>query len=315
MRHGVAAKSKSTTPSKSADLHYPSSVHPYEASTLVCKLAAGQPVETRRKMKRRGFYVDPSPGFYDLKGKFEDAARANPEKLADVSPEVQARFDNYANLLRTKGVYAGTGHKRVLIPKSHISRDDVQNLGFESVLIAVPEKGQDEFRTYRHPDNLFHLHSHGDNWTMHEDAHPAATMLARRIGKTKALIQGLPHVVTEGIPGLGYYLKGQILGSKSTADNVEAELDPETKALLGVKARTQPLQLPAKLASFDEVFGFHAVKTSAADPLQPLIDVLQKTDFGFDENGKAKSVLRKRRGEAGSRGSEIEATIPVPFDW
>lgn len=296
-------------------------MHPYEASSLVCKLAAGQPVETRRKMKRRGFYVDPSPGFYDLKGKFEDAARANPEKVAEVSPELQARFDNYTNLLRAKGVYAGTGHKRVLIPKARVSRDDIQNLGFESVLIAIPEAGQDEFKTYRHPDNLFHLHSHGDNWTMHEDAHPAATMLARRIGRTKAFIRGMPHVVTEGIPGLGYYLKGQILGRKSTADTVEKELDPETKSLLGVKERPQlpsgpvPAQLPAKTGSLDAVFGFHAVKTGAEDPLQPLVDVLRKTDFGFDENGKAKSVLRRKRDSVGSRGSEVEATIPVPFEW
>lgn len=274
-------------------------------------------------MKRRGFYVDPSPGFYDLKGKFEDAARANPEKTAEVPSELQARFDNYTNLLRTKGVYAGTGHKRVFVPKAQISRDDLQNLGFESVLIAVPEAGQDEFRTYRHPDNRFHLHSHGDNWTMHEDAHPAATMLARRIGHTKAFIQGMPHVVTEGIPGIGYYLKGQILGRKSTAHNVVQELDPRTKALLRVNRKAPvapptegtPVEAATNPEKLGAAFGFHAVKTGAEDPLQPFVDVLRKTDFGFDENGKTKSVLRRKRDSVGSRGSEVEATIPVPFEW
>lgn len=54
----------------------------------ICKLATeavqthGQ--ETRRKKPIRGFYTDPSPGFFDLKGKFEAAARTNPEsKIAE----------------------------------------------------------------------------------------------------------------------------------------------------------------------------------------------------------------------------------------
>lgn len=54
---------------------------------LVCKLAAEELThghETRRKKPVRGFYTDPSPGFFDLKGKFKDAARTNPEtKVAE----------------------------------------------------------------------------------------------------------------------------------------------------------------------------------------------------------------------------------------
>ena len=298
-------------------------VHPSVVQSMVCKLAAGDPggaarlVETRRKRRQRGFYTDPSPGFYDLKGKFDDAARANPEKQAEASPELQSKFENYTKLLRDKGVYAGTGHKRILIPKRDVTRDDLQNLGFESVMIAVPEAGQDEFRTYRHPDNLFHLHSHGDNWTMHEDRHPASTMIARKIGPLKAAVQGLPHVVTEGIPGMGYYLAGQLRGRKSTADVVAGELDPETKSLIGVKSAPQ---LPEKSAeAIDLALGFHGVKTAgepaAVDPLHDFVEVLRKNNFNFDANGKAKTVLRKKTDGAGSRGSEIEADVPVPFDW
>ncbi len=54
---------------------------------LVCKLAAEELTpghETRRKKAVRGFYKDPSPGFLNLKGKFQDAARSNPEtKVAE----------------------------------------------------------------------------------------------------------------------------------------------------------------------------------------------------------------------------------------
>ena len=157
---------------------------------------------------------------------------------AELSPQQRAalhrRFNYFAKTLRRKGVETGTAHKRILIPKDKLTANDIMGLGFEPVTIAIPEAGQDQFSSYRHPDNKFHIHSHPEGWTMHEDRHAASTMLAKHeptlLGKTKALAMGMPHLVTEGIPGLGYYLKGQIGGTKSTAENVLEDLDPKVIA-------------------------------------------------------------------------------------
>lgn len=155
---------------------------------------------------------------------------------SDTSPEqrqaLQQKFDTFSNWLENKGVYAGTGHKRIIIPKNKISEPDLGTLGFEPVVAAIPEAGQDRFQSFRHPNNNYHLHSHGDNWTMHRDEHPAATMLMRTQGLGKAIVKGVPHVITEGLPGMAYYLGGKLRGRKSTADVVKSELSPDYANLL-----------------------------------------------------------------------------------
>lgn len=148
-------------------------------------------------------------------------------------PRVTQRFGRLVNTLRTDGVLAGTAHRRLLIPKDKLTEDDVHSLGFVPVTIAIPEAGQDRFRSFRHPDSQFHIHSHPEGWTMHEDAHPASTMLARKVkgiaAKSKALVSGLPHVSEEGLPGLGYYIKGKLSGHASTARRVAGELPAHVK--------------------------------------------------------------------------------------
>lgn len=159
---------------------------------------------------------------------------------AELSPQQRAalrrRFDYFTHTLRNRGVETGTAHKRILIPKDKLTENDILGLGFEPVTIAIPEAGQDQFASYRHPDNTFHIHSHPEGWTMHEDRHPASTMIAKHeptvLGKAKALVQGMPHLVTEGIPGLGYYLKGQLGGTQSTAQNILEDIDPDVRRRL-----------------------------------------------------------------------------------
>lgn len=283
--------------------------------------------ETRRKMRVRGFYNDPSPGMYDLKGKFEDAARSNAAhevKVAFASAELPPpaptqptyeisgssplhdRFNKYLKILDEKGAFAGTGHRRVVIPKSKITENDIGQLGFEPVIAAIPEAGQDRFQSWRHPDNNYHIHSHGDRWTIHQDRHPAMTMLARKVGPVKAFTQGVPHIVTEGIPGLGYYLVGRLRGNASTAERVDNELTPDVKDELNKVAALDCLSL----------YGFHGVKHAAEtskDPVAALVNVFRKSDFGFDENGQTKAKTKFRaRGAIGS-GSEVEATTPMPL--
>lgn len=137
---------------------------------------------------------------------------------------LQRRFSRWGAKLRDHGVYAGTSHKRIVVPKRFLNEDHLKELGFQPVLVAIPEAGQDQFASYRHPNNLFHIHSHGDRWTMHEDSHPAATMLMQQgVNPVSAIVQGLPHVLGEGAPGLANFLGGVLKGRESTADAVAQE--------------------------------------------------------------------------------------------
>jgi superfamily II DNA or RNA helicase len=193
---------------------------------------------------------------------------------------VRRQFNELASLVHDKGVLAGTAHKRIIIPKHRVTEQDILNLGFQPVTIAIPEAGQDRFQSFRHPDNNFHIHSHPDGWTMHEDSHAAATMLAKKAKnikhKAKAMIDGIPHVSEEGLPGLYYYIKGALGGHKSTAQRVFKELPTEAKlklygmtatplaAIQNIKAQLQAqreklsaaisldLQLRAKMATLSE---------------------------------------------------------------
>lgn len=154
------------------------------------------------------------------------------KKAEESNNPLKKRFDRIANLLNQTGVLVGTAHKRILIPKDKLTEKDIKSLGFVPVSIAIPEAGQDRFSSFRHPDTNFHIHSHPEGWTMHEDRHAASTMLARKakgaLDKTKALVSGLPHVNEEGIPGLYYYVKGVLGGHTSTAQRVLSELPKST---------------------------------------------------------------------------------------
>lgn len=149
---------------------------------------------------------------------------------------VRRQFNDLASTMREQGALAGTAHKRIVIPKDRFTETDIQRLGFTPVTVAIPEAGQDRFQSFRHPDNNFHIHSHPTSWTMHEDGHAAATMLAKKakgLGeKAKAMAQGIPHVNEEGLPGLYYYVKGVLSGHKSTAERVFKELPTEAKLKL-----------------------------------------------------------------------------------
>lgn len=286
-------------------------------------------VETRLKMKQRGFYHDKSPGFAAVNASHGKAQRAAGEKKvaeafgldAQAPDDLRQRFGAYADLLRNKGTFAGTGHRRIVIPKSHLSEDHIKGLGFKPVVIAIPEAGQDRFSSYRHPNNLFHIHSHGDRWTMHEDRHPAATMIKDQ-GLMKMVAQGAPHVMTEGLPGLYYYLKGQLGGRKSTADVVTNELDPETKTRLGLAAPATKTAaagegIMAALGKFGLLHG------KEADPVDALSELFKYEDFGLPvkgdpEKGRPQRTMRDRSfGPAapiGSAGSAMEFSPASQLD-
>lgn len=218
------------------------------------------------------------------------------------TPEQQRRFNSLLSTVRAHGTLAGTAHNRVLIPHDKLTQQDIDDLGFVPVTIAIPESGQNQFRSFRHPDNTVHIHSHDDGWTMHEDRHPAATMIAKKakgVGETlKAYAQGAPHAGTEGVPGMYYYLKGQLGGHTSTARRVLNELpeqairridrlkaSPTYKAVEGKSIQTlrqlrRQLRTPAapteselkplEKMAYEDVLEAFGVKTAKiTTPLQP----------------------------------------------
>jgi len=150
--------------------------------------------------------------------------------------DVQQEFKWFTRALDKYGVKTGTGHKRILIPKGILNREELEEqLGFVPVSIAIPESGQTTSTSWRHPRLPYHLHEHGNLWTMHKDKHAAATMLWRRrkeegsgpLGYIGDFFLGLPHVVTEGIPGAFYWLKGKILRGRDLAERVAEETPRE----------------------------------------------------------------------------------------
>lgn len=168
------------------------------------------------------------------------------------SAQVRRRFARLQAAVRSEGVLAGTAHRRLLVPKDKMTEADIQHLGFVPVTIAIPEAGQDRFQSFRHPDNNFHIHSHPEGWTMHEDQHAAATMLAKKVEglgqKAKAMAAGVPHASEEGLPGLYYYAKGVLGGHKSTAQRVAGELPAAVKARIS-GWKPSPTFQPPEVAS------------------------------------------------------------------
>jgi hypothetical protein len=193
--------------------------------------------------------------FRHMRGAFFDELQKIAEEIAPTYTPAQTshlkrRFALLQDTVRSQGVLAGTAHRRILVPKDKLTEHDIKHLGFVPVTIAIPEAGQDRFQSFRHPDNNFHIHSHPEGWTMHEDAHSAATMLVRKAQgvsqKAKAFASGLPHVNEEGLPGLYYYAKGVLGGHKSTAQRVAGELPKQVRLRIN-RLRPSPtvLQLPA----------------------------------------------------------------------
>lgn len=186
---------------------------------------------------------------------------------ASYKSKIERRFGALASALEEYGDSVGTGHKRLLIPKRILGEKDLkEQLGFVPVKVAIPEAGQTRFESFRNPSNLFHLHEHGDAWIMHKDEHPASTMLIKKWALEKAkqieekgkatssalkpvgdFIRGLPHVITEGLPGAYYYLKGQLGTSTGMRERVEAVTPREYLQQIG-KWKDSPFAKAAEVA-------------------------------------------------------------------
>jgi hypothetical protein len=120
-----------------------------------------------------------------------------------------------------------------VLPRSKIDADsitdeDLESVGFKKSLIAVPEIGQSQLVTYRHPFNGLHFHRHPTNWLFHEDKYPALSMVMEKFNQTnpdasiwdkikffttKALPDSADHIIDEGTPGWTNWIASTLRGS------------------------------------------------------------------------------------------------------
>lgn len=209
---------------------------------------------------------------------------------------VRDRFKKLRRSLDVEGVMIGA-HKRIAIPKSALTESDLTSrLGFKPVKIAIPEQGQTRFTSFRHVNNNYHIHDHGQHWTMHKDSHPSMTMAIQKAlgrgakagkGATVSGLQkarrvagavtgGVSHVVTEGAPGLGYYVAGRLRGAGSTGQTVlNGQRSAFKRRLARWKARREDGDIKtAGTTSAQEVFGSAVKQIKARIPkLTPPIKV------------------------------------------
>ena len=139
---------------------------------------------------------------------------------------------------------------RSRISLDDLSDDDLRRAGFVPSYVAVPETGQSQIATYRHPFSGMHFHKHKKNWMFHEDKYASLQMLMRKydiehpnassMDRLKyfmkdALPYSAGHIVHEGTPGYVNYVNNTILGRKGFFD--EGPVNPG-RAVLGSLAAT-----------------------------------------------------------------------------
>ena len=178
---------------------------------------------------------------------------------AQASSHIRRRWGRIRDSLHNQGIVTGAGLLRVTVPKKLLTREDLtRHLGFVPVKVAVPETGQTAFESFRHPYVNYHVHEHGDQWTVHYDNHPSTTMLLHRLklakeGVTnypltpvgrgprkdpggldvaKAAIEGMPHLLREGVPGMASWAKNQVLRGQGMADTVNERLNAQSPQYL-----------------------------------------------------------------------------------
>lgn len=194
-------------------------------------------------------------------------------KLAEADARLQRRFTRLTKDLQRYGRATGTDHKRIVIPKSVLTEQDLGTLGFQPVGIAVPEAGQARFTSFRHTQNNYHIHDHGDAWTMHRDEYPALDMALKKVfrerepgvkGLGAALKKsvtetgkGLAHIAKEGNPATAYYIKNKLKGGPGLREELEPLLHKKYKKRIArLRPRTEKTGgLPEKPAPRTEVPG------------------------------------------------------------
>ena len=118
-----------------------------------------------------------------------------------------------------------------------VSADDMERMGFVSSYVAVPERGQSQLRTFRHPYTGIHAHRHDKDWLMHRDKWPSLSMEKLRYQQEnpgaswwdtqkytwgEAFPRSLPHIVYEGIPGYINFGYNTLMDNPSFGERLQA---------------------------------------------------------------------------------------------
>lgn len=186
----------------------------------------------------------------DFGSGYQGQVQEKKRQLTKHDQDVLARFQFFTENLHKYGTKAGTGHDRLVIPKSLLGTDkDLERvLGFVPVTIAIPEAGQDKFTSYRHPNMNYHIHSHDKYWTIHEDEEAALTMQIKNKGLTVGgFIGGLSHIFKEGVPGAYYYAKGLVNGAGDMAERLKEEMNPRFRYMLNHMRKLQPESMGTRI--------------------------------------------------------------------
>jgi hypothetical protein len=136
-----------------------------------------------------------------------------------------------ARLKTRKPVFADIqypgGLDRVAIRKDVVSPAALVAMGFVPSKMAIPEKGQTAFTTYRLPDKNLHVHEHKDVWLVHKDRFEPKQMTALRpkTDQTQYSKQNRDHLMTDAAPALSYYLRDVI----TNAPDMEKRLSKEKR--------------------------------------------------------------------------------------
>jgi hypothetical protein len=173
---------------------------------------------------------------------------STPELLAQLQQEGRQHASMLMKALakhKTKPqVHPGTAMPRSSIPKEKLTTDTLQQLGFVPSVVAVPERGQSNLTTWRHPYSGMHLHQHPKRWLFHRDKWPSLAMAIRRyemenpkatIGDKleyvvkDALSNSIPHILHEGVPGYMSWTANTALGSRTFSDIIEGNKLPGWK--------------------------------------------------------------------------------------
>ncbi len=139
-------------------------------------------------------------------------------------------------------VAVSTGLHRVAIPHRGIDEDSLEeHFGFLPSRVAIPERGQTQFKTYRQPGTNLHIHKHPRRFFIHKDRHTPINVTLSDPNLTaserfKGVGEGISHLVGEGVPG-AFNLVDRMLNRDPTLsdrlEGVEPHIVPKTGAAQG----------------------------------------------------------------------------------
>jgi hypothetical protein len=197
------------------------------------------------KSRRKAAAAPPLP--YRLPAnKLREMFNSQASQYAPTDPAMQDKARFFADALlkhrKTPELSMDVGAlPRSTLPADVATDKEMKTLGFLPSYVAVPERGQTQLRTWRHPYTGMHLHRHGQRWIFHEDNWPSFSMqmakfkkenpgvslpAAANFGAKTFLTDSLPHVMYEGVPGYVNYTYNTVMGNptfSSILDHTEKQ--------------------------------------------------------------------------------------------